>query len=159
MHGYARERQYGNVLTGGSRRNGPAEGFRVNNNGAERCVLCVACRTLGVARRMLYIACMVHVVCRMSYVVWRILYGASCMAHLVCRCRDFRMIRISNETFQSSIGRHAGGCEVMTSIGFDDEFVRGTREPLLVLNRVVPDNLSVALRLLEGHLPVDNWRI
>ena len=80
MHGYARERLNGNVLTGGSRRNGPAEGFRVNNNGAERCVLCVACRTLGVARRMLYIACcMVHVVCRMSYVVWRILYGASCM--------------------------------------------------------------------------------
>jgi hypothetical protein len=75
MHGYARERLNGNVLTGGSRRNGPAEGFRVNNNGAERCVLCVACRTLGVARRMLYIACMVHVVCRMAYVVWRILYA------------------------------------------------------------------------------------
>ena len=132
---------------------GPAEGFCVNNNVAER-------RMLGVARRMLYIACcMVHVVCRMSYVVSRILSVACCMAHVVCRCRDFRRIRINNETFQSSIGRHAGGCEVMTSIGFDDEFVRGTREPLLVLNRVVPDNLSVALRLLEGHLPVDYWRI
>lgn len=120
----------------------------MNNNVAER-------RMLGVARRMLYIACcMVHVVCRMSHVVSRMLHGACCLPS-----RDFRRIRINNETFRSSIGRHAGGCEVMTSIGFDDEFVRGTREPLLVLNRVVPDNLSVALRLLEGHLPVDYWRI
>ena len=90
MHGYARERLYGDGLTSGcgrdARRNGPAEGFRVNNNVAERCMLRVACRMLGVACWVLYVACcMVHVVCRMSYVVWRILYGASCIAHLVWR--------------------------------------------------------------------------